>query len=838
MNRLKHALRQLVKRPGLSLAMILMLSLGIGATTAIFSVFHQMLVQPLPIPKPERLVNLAGPGPQWGANTCSNAGTCDRVFSYPMYRDLAARQSVFAGLAAHRDFTANVSSTRGPARVANGILVSGSYFSVLGVAPADGRLIGPDDEPKIGEGAVVVLSYDYWQSAFGGAPDAIGRSLTVNGQQLTIVGVAPRGFAGTILGFRPQVFVPLTLRWLMEPQRPRDEEDRRSHWVYLFARLAPGIRLEQATAGINALYGGILNEVEAPAISNMPADLMEQFRQRQIIVEPGPRGNSMVVLGADRALMLLLGITTLVLLIVCFNVANLLLARGVARAGELAVRASIGASRRRLVLESLLDAAAPAIVGALLSLPVAALTLRVIGILVPTRLADGLALHLNSTALLFAAAASLVTVLLFGSAPAVQVTRTDPCLAMKGHAAQSLGAHGMARLRNGLATTQVAFSMLLLVLAGLFAQSLANVARVDLGFDTDSIVTFSASPRMNGATPEAARLTFERIEERLAAQPGVTSVGSARIALLTGRGSSAQPAFEGTEAVAGTPIRSMSNEVDADFFTTLSIPLLAGRRFTDADDIGRPPVAIVNESFVRQYGLGADALGKRFSLGSRLQGVEIVGIVADSQYRWVKGEVGAVGEVPAQLFLPHRQDPNLDGLTFYLRSAGAVDALQGAIPSVVTEIDPNLAVGNLTTFRTQIDENVFLDRLVATLATGFAALATLLAALGLYGVLSYGVAQRTRELGLRSALGATPRQLRGLVVKQVGVMASVGGVLGLAAALALGRFAEALLFGLSGHDPVVLVAAVAALTVVVLGAAYLPARRATAVDPLAALRYE
>jgi predicted permease len=833
MNRLKHALRQLLRRPGLSLAIVLMLSLGIGATTAMFSVFHQVLIQPLRVPEAHRLVNLGAPGPQWGPATCSNAGTCDRVFSYPMYRDLAARQSVFTEIAAHRDFSASMSSGNGPARASNGILVSGSYFSVLGLAPAAGRLIGPDDEPKIGEGAVAVLSYEYWQSAFGGAPDAIGRPLTVNGRQLTIVGVAPRGFSGTILGFRPQVFVPLTLRWLMEPQRPRDEDNRRSHWVYLFARLKPGVSLEQAAAGINALYSGILNEVEAPLIANMPADTMEQFRKRQVLVEPGARGYSAYfALGADRPLTLLLAITTLVLLIVCFNVANLLLARGVARAGEIAVRASLGASRRHLVVESLLDATAPALAGAILSLPVAELTLRIVGTLVPAELADGLSLHLNATTLLFAAAASLATALLFGAAPAVQVTRTDPSAAMKGHAAQSLGAHGMARLRAVLATTQVAFSMLLLVLAGLFARSLANVAQIDLGVDTDSIVTFSASPRLNGATPASARQTFARIEERLAAQPGVTSVGSARIALLTGRGAGAQPAFEGVEPVEGSGNRSMSNEVSPEFFGALAIPLLAGRTFTVADDVGSPPVAVVNETFVRQYGLGADALGKRFSLGPRLQGVEIVGIVADSRYRSVKGEL------PAQLFLPHTQDPNLDGLTFYVRSAGGTATLQRGIPNVVAEIDPSLAVSNLTTFEAQADESVFLDRMVAMLATGFAALATLLAALGLYGVLAYGVAQRTRELGLRLALGATPRQLRGVVVRQVAIMASIGAVLGLAAALALGRFAESLLFGLSGHDPAVVIAALAALTLVVLAAAYLPARRATGVDPLAALRHE
>jgi predicted permease len=829
MSFLSRPLRPLVKRPGVPLAMIAMLSLGIGATTAIFSVFHEVLVRPLPVSAPERLVNLGAPGPKGGRTTCSAAGSCEQIFSYPMYRDLVERQQVFTGIAAHRDFRASLAG-QGTARLANGMLVSGSYFSVLGVAPATGRLIGPDDDSKIGETAVAVLSYDYWQSAFGGSTDAIGRALIVNGRELTIVGVAPRGFEGTILGFKPQVFVPLTLRWSMEPQRVRDEADRRSYWIYLFGRLKPGVALEQASAALNAQYSAILNEVEAPLnAGDLSPDMLEQFRRREITLEPGARGRSQLTSGADRPLELLLGITGLVMLIVCFNVANLLLARGVARAGELAVRASIGASRLHLVRESLLDAAVPAAIGAVLSLPVAAVTLRAIGTLIPAEIADGLALRVNATALLFAAGVSLAAVALFAAVPAAQASRTDPAGAMKGHAAQALGARGMARLRGLLATLQVAFSMLLLVTAGLFARSLANVASVELGLRTDSIVTFSLAPRLSGATPERARATFGLVEERLAAQPGVTSVGAARIALLTGRGSTSLPVIEGVDSSADrTPV--LVNDVNADFFDTLSIPLLAGRKLTAADDQGAPLVAVVNQSFVRKYGLGADALGKRFSFGG--PGIEIVGIVQDSRYRRVKADV------PAQIFTSYRQNPNLDGLTFYVRGAAGTDALLRTIPSVVAEIDPGVAVGNLATFEAQIDDNVFLDRLTATLAAGFAVLATLLAALGLYGVLAYGVAQRTRELGLRLALGATPRRLRGLVVKELAAMAAVGAALGLAGALALGRFAESLLFGLSARDPLAVAAALVALALVSLSAAYLPARRATAVDPLVALRHD
>ncbi|HZF29812.1 MAG TPA: ABC transporter permease [Gammaproteobacteria bacterium] len=832
MNVLTRPLRGLIKRPGLPLAMIAMLSLGIGATTAIFSVFHQVLVRPLPVPDPERLVNFGAPGPKGGRTSSSAAGSSEQIFSYPMYRDLAERQQVFTGVAAQRDFRASLAG-QGSARMANGILVSGSYFSVLGLEPAAGRLIGPDDEPKIGEGAVAVLSYDYWQSGLGGAPDAIGRRLTVNGHELTIVGVAPKGFEGTILGFKPQVFVPLTLRWLMEPQRVRDEEDRRAYWIYLFARLKPGVAPEQASATLNVQYSAILNDVEAPLnAGDLSPDALAQFRKRQITLDPGARGRSQLTSGADRPLELLLGITALVLLIVCFNVANLLLARGVARAGELAVRASIGASRLRLVLESLLDAAVPAAIGAALSVPVAAFTLRVIGTLIPADLAESLALRVNATALFFAMGVSLAAVLLLAAAPAAQASRTDPAGAMKGHAAQSLGVRGTARLRGVLATVQVAFSMLLLVTAGLFARSLANVASVDLGVSTDSIVTFTLAPRLSGATPESARATFALVEERLAAQPGVMSVGAARIALLTGRGASARVTFDGVDALPDSTLSVLTNDVNADFFDTVSIPLLAGRRLTVADEQGAPLVAVVNESFVRQYALGADALGKRFSTGAGSTGIEIVGIVQDARYRRVKADV------PAQIFTSYRQNPNLDGLTFYVRGAAGTDALLRMIPRVVTEIDPGVAVGSLTTFDAQVDDNVFLDRLTATLATGFASLATLLAALGLYGVLAYGVAQRTRELGLRLALGATPRRLRGLVVKQVAAMTLIGAALGLSAALALGRFAESLLFGLSARDPLAIVAASVALTLVALGAAYLPARRATAVDPLVALRHD
>ncbi|HEX5046612.1 MAG TPA: ADOP family duplicated permease [Gammaproteobacteria bacterium] len=832
MNELKYALRRALARPGLSIVMIAMLALGLGATTAIFSVFNELLVRPLPVHAPHELVNLAAPGIRSaGARSCSDAGTCDEIFSYPMYHDLAAAETGFAGIAAHRDFYATVTGD-GAARSANGILVSGSYFGVLGLTPAAGRLIDARDEPRVDEGNVVVLTYDYWQSAFGGNPAAIGRVLTVNGQPLTVIGVAPRGFTGTIVGLRPQVFVPLTMRWRMEPTRGRDEDNRRSYWVYLFARLEPGVTLAAASASLNVLYRGILETVEVPLNSALPADLLEQFRNGRIDVTPGAAGQSSIPDDAARPLVLLLGITALVLLIVCVNVANLLLARGVARAGELALRVSIGASRARLVGGALLDAALPALAGGLLSLPVAMGTLQLIAIFVPMEVAAGMSLAVDATALAFAAGAATATVLLFGPAPALQALRTNPVLAMKGQSSQSVGGHGMARVRSILVTTQIAFSMLLLVLAGLFAKSLANVAGVDLGMSSGSVVTFAVSPRMSGQSREDTMRTFDRIEERLAAEPGVTSVGSARIAVLTGRGFTTAPEFPGFAGLSGADNRAMTNQVSPGFFGALATPVLAGRDFSDADTLGAPVVAVVNQTFVRQFKLGEDAIGRHFRLSGRWPDVAIVGVVGDTKYRDVKLEV------PPQLYLSRRQDDNLDGLTYYVRGGVSVDALLERIPRVIAEAAPGVAVRSLTSLDAQIDDNVYLDRLTALLAAGFAGLATLLAALGLYGVLAYGVAQRTRELGLRLALGATPGGLQRLIARHVARIALIGGGAGLLAGLGLGRFAEALLFGLSGRDPAVLAAAAAVLAAVIAAATYLPARRAAGVAPMEALRHE
>src|SRR5262252_3563224 len=358
MNELKHAFRQLILRPGLSLIVIVMLALGIGATTAIFSLFYQVLMQPLPVADPGQLVKLTVPGKDFGGGRTGLAvSDWQAAFSYPMFRDLEARQQPFTGLAAHYDFLANVGSGD-RATFERGVLVSGRYFEVLGLHPAVGRFIGPQDEPSVGESAVAVLSYDYWQRQFGGDPGIVDKTVPINGHDLTIVGVAPEGFQGAMLGWNPQVYVPLTLRWLMQPEEVRGDENRFSYWIYILARLKPGVSVEQATAAMNVLFSGVTRELEQPLLPNqMTPDQRARFLDRKMVLEPGGRGHSNLASQSTTSLTLLLGITALLLLIVCVNIANLLLARGSARAGELAIRTSVGASRARLVAQLVGEAA-------------------------------------------------------------------------------------------------------------------------------------------------------------------------------------------------------------------------------------------------------------------------------------------------------------------------------------------------------------------------------------------------------------------------------------------------------------------------------------------------
>jgi predicted permease len=834
MDQLTFAFRQLRLRPGMSFVVIVMLAFGIGATTAMFSLYHQLLVRPLPAPEPERLVNLAAPGPGKVGGGYGDLGIGDREaqFSYAMFRELEARQTGFTGLAAHTDFVSNLSYREQPSYSRGGTMVSGRYFDVLNLRPVLGRLITPDDEPQVGESAVVVLGYDYWQRRFSGDPNVLGERLTVNGTDLEIIGVAPEGFTGTILGVRADVFVPLSMRWLMVPTLGTYNESNPfrffNYWAYVFGRLEPGVTLEQASAQLNTLYSGILNDVEAPLLpAQLPQEIKDQFRERRIAFSRGDVGWGPLRARAERPLELLIGVTALVLLIVCVNIANLLLARGAARSGEMAIRSSLGAGRLRLARVLLSESCVLIAIGGISSVIVAVLIVRLIAGLVPSNTYLGLT-ALSPTALTFAAVASLATVLVFGLVPAWRGSGANPGQVMNSQGSRAVSGRGSARFRAVLTTAQIAFSMVLLVLAGLFTRSLVNISREDLGVDVDSLVNFGITAQLSAYDQAELAVLYDRLEERLAAEPGVTGVGTTAIPLFYDFSLGGNFAVEGVDPAPGDDTSAAHTAVGSGYFDALDVALLSGRVFTDRDTAETPRIAIVNQAFARKFNLGDAAVG------TRLRGnLEIVGLVADTKHSSVKGDV------PPLVYYPRRQMAGwFQTMWVYVRGSIDADTLKAAIPRVMAEIAPDVPLVIVQTMRERLNDNTYIDRLVTTLSTGFALLATLLAGIGLYGVLAYNVQQRTRELGLRQALGAEPKRLRTLVLKQVAVMAAIGLTVGLGAALALGAAAESVLFGLSGRDPAVIGAAAVTLAVVILAASWLPAWRASRISPIEALRYE
>jgi len=750
-----------------------------------------------------------------------------------MFRDLEKATDVFAGLAAHRAFGASL-SYQGQTQSGDGMFVSGSYFPTLGVSPALGRLIGSGDDASVGGLPVAVLAHDYWQTRFGGRADVLNTTLLVNGHSLTVVGVAPPKFTGTTLGAQPRIFVPITMRGLLENNFD-GFDNRLNYWIYAFGRLAPGVTLETARTAMQPKYRAIVNEVEAPLQRGMSDATMERFRNKALVLEPGYRGQSSVHEEASTPLQILFGVTGIVLLIACANIANLLLARSAARAGEMAVRLSIGASRGKLIGQLLLESCLLAIIGGVGGLVVAMWTMRIIGALLPAEASATLSFELEWPVMAFAAGLSLATGILFGLFPAIHSTRPDLATTLKGTAGQPSGGRSATWFRGGLVVGQMALSMALLAAAGLFIKSLYNVSQVDLGLKLDNVVTFSIAPELNGYTPERSKVLFEQLEQALASQPGVNGVSSSMVPLLAGSNWGTDVRVQGFESGPDINSNARFNAVGPGYFSTLGIPILSGREFVESDRLGTRQVAIVNEAFAEKFKLGRDAVGKLMARSGGTSGeldMEIVGLVQNSKY----SEVKAV--VPPLFFTPYRQDERIGFISFYVRTETSPETFLRSIPGIVGALDSNLPVEEVRTMPQQVRENVFLDRMISTMSAAFAALATLLAAIGLYGVLAYTVTQRTREFGLRMALGADGANVRRLVLRQVGVMAAIGGVIGLALAIWIGRQAESQLFEVKGSDPVVFAAAFVLLAVVALAAGIIPAQRASKVNPMRALRWE
>jgi predicted permease len=831
MANLRLAFRMLFRTPALTAIAILSLAVGIGANTAIFSIYNQMLLRPLPVRDPDTLINIGAPGPKHGSQSSNSAGSQAYTFSNPMFRDLERLKPGVEGLAAHRLLSTNL-SFKGQTTAAEGMQVSGGYFGLLGLTPAAGRLIGPEDDRTPGAHQVVVLSHAYWQTRFAMSPAVVGDTMTINGVPMTIIGVAPEGFTGTTLGQLPQVFVPLSMRERLIANW-KGLDNRRNYWAYVFGRLKPGTTIAQAKAALDVPYAAIVNDVEAPLQKGMSDATLKQFRAKRLTVEPGGHGQSRLDQNARTPLNMLLIVTALVLVIACANIANLLLARGASRASEMAVRLSIGASRWQVVRQLLIESLLLAAIGGAFGLLVARWTLSGIIAMVPGDDTSWLTNRLDVETLLFSGVVVIATGLLFGLFPALHSTRPDLVTAIKSTAGQPSGAKSASLFRTTLATTQIALSTMLLIMAGLFTRSLLNISRVELGVDTEKLVTFGLSPERNGYSSERSKALFERVEDELAAVPGVTAAASALVPLLANSNWGNGVSVQGFQAGPDTDTDSMFNEISPGYFGTVGTRVLAGRDFTRGDIDGGPKVAIVNEAFARKFRLTGHVVGSRMAAdrvdGSKLD-IEIVGLVADAKYSEVKKEI------PAVYFIPYRQDKEVGSISFYARTRLDQDALLQAIPKVIATIDPNLPVEDLRSMEQQVRQNVGPDRIVTILSAAFSIVATLLAAIGLYGVLAYTVAQRTREIGLRMALGADSSRVRGLILGRVGWMTAIGASVGLFAAALLGWAGSSLLFELKFYDPGVFVVSTAILVAVAFTAGLFPAMRASRLNPMIALR--
>ena len=829
---LRYALRSFAKSPGFSSIAVVTLALGIGANAAIFALVDRVLLRLLPVRDPRALVLMRSPGPSQG-HTWSD-GDDGASFSAPMYRALRDRNTTFDGLLAEFPFAVSIAARAETERAA-GELVSGNYFQVLGVPPAIGRVLNPDDDGLAGGQPVVVLSHGYWTRRFGADPSVLNQTIVANGHPLTVVGVARRDFPGIQPGRQADLFVPLAMKAQMTPFW-NGLEDPKDHWLQLVGRLKPGLTRAAAQTALAPVYRTLLQE-ELPGIKGWDQKRQQRFLGRRLLLVDGGHGRTVLSSGVGTPLLSLMGMVALVLLIACSNLAGLLAARGAARQREYGIRLAIGASRFQLLRQSIVECLLFAFAGGGLGLLVAAWTLQALLRAFPSD--DGLrqlGVAIDPRVLAFAAVVSILAGLLFGVAPSWRAAHLDPARTLRGQGRGTASAgREVIRLRQGLVTAQVALTLVLLVAAGLFVRSLGNLGRVDLGFRPDQVIGFSVAPKLNGYTAERTAGLARQLTERLGALPGVASVAAARIATMAGETSSGSLNVEGAAQVPKEDRSARQNLVGPAYFSTLGIPLVAGRELAWSDDAAAPKVAIVNEALVRRYLHGASPLGKHLSFGPEDSGppeIEIVGVVRNSKAAQVDEE-----DEPF-VYLPYLQDAKIGELTFYLRTASDPKALAGPVRAAVQSLDPQLPIYDLATLQTRIEDSLVTQRVIVLLSGAFGVLAAVLAALGIYGVLSFAVAARRQEIGVRMALGADPAAVRRLILREVGRFLLIGGAIGLPCAYALGRAVESILFGVKATDVGIFALGTSLMALVALAAAWPPALRASRTDAIDALRSE
>jgi predicted permease len=828
---LKLALRVFWKSPAFAVIVILTLALGSGANTAIFTLLDQVMLRALPVERPERLVVLHAPGPFQGWSEVNS----DTVMpmSHPMFEGLRDRTPAFAGVLAHAPASVHLTLKDATERV-NGDLVSGSFFQVLGLHAAHGRLFTPEDDRVPSGHPVVVLGHGLFERSFGGDPSAIGRTVHINNHPMTIVGVAPLGFHGVEVGSAVDIYVPLAMQQELQPTWGKRLGDWRSRWLTPMARLKDGVSQAEAQAAANLVYAQLLQEDWAH-IKGGSDSFKERFFKKTLSLLPGGRGTSGLRDQSGTPLLVLMGMVGLVLLIACANVASLLLTRASSRQKETAVRLALGAGRMRLVRLQLVESVTLSLAGGLVGLQLAYWVGEALIRALPSHdAARTLSAAPDLRVGLFTLALAVVTGVGFGLVPALRASQSDLAPALKSEATAVVGGSGHFRLRKGLVVAQVALSLLLLIGAGLFTRSLMNLRGLDPGFKPERLFAFDVDPARSGQDFTARVATLRRIQDELAAEPGVASASAAAVTLMSNSNSSSTVRVDGYESKEGEDMNPNFNYVAPGFFETLGLPLVAGRDLADSDRLGAPQVAVVNEVFARRYFKQENPVGRRLGLGRRGEGypIEIIGVVRD-------GKAASLRDEPRRfVYVPYTQEESVGSLTYYVRSSVASEAFGARLRAAVARVDPTLPVTELKTMKTQIGESLFVERMVAALSAAFGLLATVLAAIGLYGVMSYAVTMRTREIGLRVALGADRRAVLMLVLREVALLAALGIAIGLPGGYGLGRVVESQLFGLNARDPLTFALATLALVTTAFVAGLIPAVRAARVDPMTALRYE
>jgi predicted permease len=826
---LRYSARSFLRSPSFTATAVLSLALGIGATSAIYSLVNQVLLQALPVHQPERLVLI-----DWKGDQAANGFGSWNLMSYPICRDLQLQDRFFEGVICRAATTVNLSMA-GEHKPAAAEIVSGNYFSVLGVGPALGRVLGSDDDATPGANPVVVLSYDFWKTQLASASDVVGRKVLVNQHPMTVIGVAAPVFRGIDVGEVPSLWIPAAMSAQAIPGFD-GLLDRRTRWMQVLGRLRPDVTLAQAQAGLQPWFKAMLDEdTRRAGFPKITAERRQRFLASTLELTPAPQGHSSLRRTLSRPLWVLLAATAVLLGLACLNVAGLFLARGSAREREISTRLALGASRGRIGRQFLADSVLLALTGGLLGAVLAPLAMQTLIAFLPRDAAENsLQSEVDWRLLLFAFGVSVAAGVLSGLAPALQAGRGSLISSLRERGGAAFGG---VRLRKAIVTVQIAFTLILVIGAVLFVRTLTGLLAKGPGFATSSLVSFGLSPLRNGYSRSEASQLIRRIHDEIRTSPGTQKSAVVRFQLLTGGSWNDPMTIQSNERII-TDRDVNLNAISPAFFATLGTKIVAGRDFDERDS--RPVggagyrSAIVNEAFVKRYFGARSPLGARICEGSGPDGkpnIEIIGVVADFSYRGIREESEQA------YFAMFEGDDDVGG-TFYVKVRGTPEGAFQSIRTIIHNADPALPITSFRTLDEQVNRSLNTERMLATLSGGFGTLALLLSLVGLYGVMSFVVTQRTREIGIRLALGATRGSAIWLVLRDALVMITAGTAIALACVGALGRLVESQLFGVKPTDPMAIAAATLLLTSAALGAALIPAYRASAVNPTDALRFD